>query len=1385
MTAPTVTTAALPTPTSRRWKPLRAGLVDIFYYDVEEFHFHDGRLLLRGNNGTGKSKVLALTLPFLLDGELSPHRVEPDGDRQKRMEWNLLLGGKHPHPERVGYTWLEFGRIGPDGTPEFKTIGCGLKAVKDRGIARHWYVVTPQRVGDDLLLLGPGRVPLTRERLRDAVEGRGMVYDRASDYRRAVDEALFGLGERRYEALVNLLIQLRQPQLSKKPDEKRLSTALTEALPPVSPALIRTVADAFRGLDEERHAIDGLREAEQAAAEFLRHYRRYAELAARRMARGPRETHSRYEWLGRDLAEAERRYAEAQGELDAAEELLAELADAKGTLEAQRDALQQSPEMRDAERLQHLEADADRLEAYARRVEGDRERLDDELRRRRVAAERAAGRERQAAATFEAADGTATESAERARCAAEHQDVAGRWETDLAAARRETAALADRRTRAVEELERLLAAVAAESARLEQARREVDRLTAQLQADAERVTHAEQAIHDETAGLSARYSAYLGGVSEFRVTDADAVLSLLETWAVNVDGVNPAAEAVDQAVRTATTELGRQEAGLEAERQDRRAATGEITDEIQRLEAGGHDAPPVPYTRDPSGRVDRPGAPFWKVVDFADDVPSDHRAGVEAALEAAGILDAWLSPDGTLRGADDTVVVAAADGAGTETGARRGSCRDVLRPAVDRADVHAAALSDDLVDAVLGAIGLDADDGGDHHTWVTVDGRWANGVLTGSWHKPDAVFIGDGARERARRARLERLRAELAELESRLAELAAALEEVAARRRGLDEERRARPDDQALREAHVKLTGEHERRRSHQEEHSAAEEAAREQEAQLVAVRHRAAEFAADVGLPVDTDELATVRAALGDYRVALAGLWPAAEALLDARETARIVAEELAGTAERLEEASSSAVEARERAAAAAETYRVLHETVGDAIEELRRKLAAVAEELRQRDENERATRDVANQARENRGRAEGAREKLTEEITEAETKRDAAVEEFRQFAATGLLRVALPELEIPGADESWAATPAVHLARSVNAALESADDSDGPWDRVQKRVSEEHKLLSDAMARHGHSVGLTLRAGVMVVDVVFQGRTREIPELTMALRTEIDDRAQLLSAREREILENHLLNEVAGTLHELIAAAEDEVRAMNDELAARPTSTGMRLRLIWRSARHAPDGLDRVRDKLRQTVDAWSEADRSAVGEFLQRQIAREHAENPAVGWYDQLTTALDYRTWHEFTIQRYQDGQWRPATGPASGGERALVASVPLFAAASAHYKSAANPYAPRLVALDEAFAGVDDDSRAKCLGLLATFDMDVVMTSEREWGCYPEVPGLAISHLARRDGIDAVLVTPWRWDGRDRRRVERPVPVLPPAEPAPRAGGAEQADLFGQG
>ena len=1341
----------LPVPSSERWKPLRAGLVDMFYYDAEEFWFHDGRLLLRGNNGTGKSKVLALTLPFLLDGELAAHRVEPDGDRQKKMEWNLLLGGKHPSPERLGYTWLEFGRRRSDGTSEFRTLGCGLKAVAGRGIARHWFFITTQRVGADLQLLPPSRVPLTREKLREDLGSSGLVYDRAADYRRAVDDALFSLGELRYEALVNLLIQLRQPQLSKRPDEKLLSRALTEALPPLSPGLVTTVADAFRGLDEERDALRALGEARSAADDFLRHYRRYAVMAAKRKAAGPRQAQSRYEQIGRDLAAAEDAFGAAEALLRTAETDLAALEQLRIQLEARREALTQDPAMRDAERLEQMQAEAQRREQTASIRERDRDRLATEVSKRTARAEETGTQAGAARSTLGNAQRDAGDAAASARCRPAHDAATAGWDEDLNRARRETQAVAGRQAQAVSRLEELLAESAERHRALQAAHAEEDRLTAEVQAAAERLAAAEGTAVRQAAALADAYRSYLGGLAELRVADADELLANLAAWAVAGDGVNPAVAAVDDAARTAGAGLGGLAADLTTRRSAHAQRAEETEREIERLRAGGHDAPPAPHTRMPGTREDRPGAPLWQVVDFAPGLPADDRAGLEAALEAAGILDAWVTPDGDLIAGDVTVVSGLAPVPGP-------SCAAVLAPAIDLADLSAGTLSDQAVLAVLAAIkfgGPARELAGQGAAWVSADGRWVNGALGGAWQKDSAGFIGAGARETARRARIDRLSGELRNERAAIGAADAELAEVAARQDRLAAEHRALPADAAVREEHTEAAAERRRGGELREQHARAGSVRAQRQEELDAAAARAADFAGDVGLPADPGELAAVRAGVEAYRLALAGLWPVAQAWQQAAAAAESALAELADSRERLTGAVGAATAARAEATAAQALYDQLLATAGAAVDELHRQLEVLRGDLDRRSNAEKAARTAEQQAREERGRADGLRDRLRTEIEEAVQARDEAVADFRAFAATGLLAAALPELEVPDVAQPWAATPAVVLARAVNAGLDSVDDGDGPWDRIQKRVTDEHKLLADAMARHGHSAGLTLSAGVIVVDVVFQGHRHDIPALCAALAEEAEQRSRLLSAREREILENHLLNEVAGTLHELIRAAETEVSQMNHELESRPTSTGMRLRLVWQQTKDAPDGLAQVRHKLRQTMDAWSAADRSLVGGFLQQRIASEHTGNPAAGWAEALTAALDYRRWHEFAIQRLQDGHWRPATGPASGGERALVASVPLFAAASSHYKSAANPHAPRLIALDEAFAGVDDDSRAKCLGLLAAFDMDVVMTSEREWGCYPQVPGLGICQLSRQDGVDAVLVTPWRWDGRERR------------------------------
>ncbi|WP_037733459.1 hypothetical protein, partial [Streptomyces megasporus] len=99
--------------------------------------------------------------------------------------------------------------------------------------------------------------------------------------------------------------------------------------------------------------------------------------------------------------------------------------------------------------------------------------------------------------------------------------------------------------------------------------------------------------------------------------------------------------------------------------------------------------------------------------------------------------------------------------------------------------------------------------------------------------------------------------------------------------------------------------------------------------------------------------------------------------------------------------------------------------------------------------------------------GRAEGRIERLAEDVTEATAAREEAVAALQRFAATGLLAVALPDVDVPDdGGGAWAATPAIALARAVESRLSSIDDTDAAWERVQKRLSEEFGRLQDALS-------------------------------------------------------------------------------------------------------------------------------------------------------------------------------------------------------------------------------------------------------------------------------------------------------------------------------
>jgi hypothetical protein len=116
--------------TNARWRPFRAGILNVYQYEDEILHFAGGRLLLRGVNGSGKSTAMNMLLPFLLEADT--RKIDAAGE-QTAVPRSWMLADTD-EIQRTGYLWIEFARTEQDapGGVRHHTVGCGIRAT-DRG----------------------------------------------------------------------------------------------------------------------------------------------------------------------------------------------------------------------------------------------------------------------------------------------------------------------------------------------------------------------------------------------------------------------------------------------------------------------------------------------------------------------------------------------------------------------------------------------------------------------------------------------------------------------------------------------------------------------------------------------------------------------------------------------------------------------------------------------------------------------------------------------------------------------------------------------------------------------------------------------------------------------------------------------------------------------------------------------------------------------------------------------------------------------------------------------------------------------------------------------------------------------------------------------------
>ena len=1323
-----------------RWLPSRAGILNVWRYYDEVFEFHQGRLLLRGPNGTGKSKALELLLPFLFDANLRANRLSTFGTGERTMHWNLMGEGASG-TTRVGYVWLEFRLPGEPGA--WFCCGARLQASNHTSTTHADYFTTSRRIGtpDGLSLVTEAGTPLTRSALEQALGEHGELHPNAAEYRSTVRTTLFpGLSEQRYDVLISALLQLRTPKLSQRLDPSNLSTLLSGALPPLGQQEVADLAEGFERLDRQRERLARLDEEVAAARGLAARQRTYAQRVLRAASAALISATTDLDNLTKSARRSADEHERVAGEKAATESLVEERGRQEEETKARIDGLVESEAYQQGRELDQLRQRTEEARRRAGTVRADardkRAQADDDAGTAMVADKHVAAREHTVAARAD----ESRQAAARAGLSSVHTEVAAAVDTEPERARPLLRAAVKGRLGQITAVRAALDAHEKAVDRRGQAEEDLDDARDDLAGAEEERALAAEAYERELDRLGDALRGWAAACRELRFADLDVFADLVENETALARHVDAAAEDV-------RVDLVRTESVVAAERAAAHEQRAGLAAELDSL-SGERDLPPTAPPTRTADRATMAGAPLWRLIRFAEGTPDATQAAVEAALESAGLLDSWVGATGVVAGHDvfaDPDAVPAAPG------------RSLAAVVVPEADTPVPSA---VVTRLLATIAFGDHPPAGHPVAIGADGHWRLGNLRGSWQKSNAEHIGAVARARARERRARELRGLIAEADTVLTGLAARQEAIGARREVLANERKNRPpyrpvkdaQDRTIRAESVVDTANRTVRKRL--------ETLSQRESAATAALHALTVVAAEHGLPTERTALGTLEQAVDGFREQ-AELWlDGHRDLVAARAAARdaaLRASRSASAATQREEEAGDAETAHDRLAAKLEA---VEQTIGVDYREVLADLAAQRARLTQLGLDLKAGRKKVMALAEQLGEL-AARSKTDADARDAATEvRDAAARRFRHLAATSF-----PADSAFGELDRFTGTLAA--SEGVRAALDTARLVAATWPAVPHGPNN----LGDALHRLSEAVhecrtALSSRADldletdedVQVFTAVVDGVRVGAAELLAVLRADAEQSRHDITERERQLFDQTLTGDTRRHLAARIRQAGELVDAMNERLERVRTASKVAVRLVWQVAADLPAGTRTARDLLLKDPALLTDADRESLHRFFRERIEQAKADDTAASWEQQLAQVFDYTAWHQFVVKvdRANGTGWQLLTkklhGALSGGEKAIALHLPLFAAVAAHYHAV--PTGPRIILLDEVFVGVDSSNRGQVFALLSELDLDLLLTSDHEWCTYPELPGVAIHQLITgTDGDDAVTTARFVWTGTD--------------------------------
>ena len=1349
---------------TKRWKMNRIGFVNFWLYDEEDFEFVDGKLLLRGQNGSGKSITTQSFIPFVLDGDRTPSRLDPFGSSDRRMEYYFL--GEEGKDESTGYLFLEFRK---EETDEYRTIGIGQRAKRGKQMDFWGFILLDgRRIGCDIWLykeVGSTRIPYDKREMRTQLGENNIFTDSQSEYKNYVNQHIFGFRKaEQYEQFIKLLVKVRAPKLSKEFKPSKVYDILNDSLQTLTDEDLRVMVDAMEKMDEIQDSLDMLKRAYTDVKAIRNEYIRYNQYMIAKKAQAYLAKKKEVE-TEQSLLDIQK-----QKRLDAENE--------QQNKNIQFEELKENRELVESERAGLLDTDLEGIDCKLKEARKSRQEYEAQERKwdKKIeeSRERIFDGERKLKEIQNRLESKQQELLDEKRELEEQQEIL-QWDQHQMAIKLielEQYEETDGIVHSLDTYRKLIAECKKAIQRYEEITKQYDELESRLEQFRQQRNLCEQELNIAQGNVISSIDQWIVKLFNAKKISKqwkpeDGVLNAVEEKIRQYQSVEDAG-TVQELLRT---DYERQRLALMDARNDREIELihqNEILMEAKEELLQVQKQEELEPEREESTRRTRTALqeagiiaiPFYKTVEFAEKLNSVACARLEAQLQKMGILDALIVSQQDFERIQmscphflDTVLYVEKKGNSRFSGL---VVSDTL------GNGHR-----EMVERILSNIFEKKGCG--QGIFLGEDGSFRQGILAGRADKTgEAEFVGLLARKKRKEKKIRMLQEQVREYTKNVADINEEIDKITQCLITLQEEYQGLPVFSAINDA-------------------LAKEKDCDLALQSICEQYNQAEIQERRFVQLKNEQYQILLKQCKRFPYARTG--EAYDEAGDALEEYKRIWQNVRGNLVQLGTERMSCRYNEEQIA-------IAEQAMDDAFVEKRTCITRVKtcnvqiqqfEDYLNRPENiERANRLKeldAELARLNKecDDVNDALVRLDERIRGLLESEPKQMVKLKQAIAeeTFLRKYFEEELSLKHIIERGdrtlfeCAKEAVGVIRENDKNRESSDMLNALYQVYQRH--------NGSLANYGTSLEecfgtvddtsieteMTnmLRKRVQVVSV-WNGKKVYLEEFYGILKSAIEETELLIQKKDRELFEDILSQTISQQLTDRIEESRKWVLDMSKLMKEIDTSMGLGFSLEWKPCKAETDKeLDTVeleqillRDRSLLTME-----DIEKVAAHFRSKIHTEKQkleENGSViNYMEMVRDALDYRKWFGFQMYfRHGEETRKPLTNAAfnrfSGGEKAMAMYVPLFAAVNAQYQKAENKDHPRLIALDEAFAGVDDKNISSMFELVHKLDFDYIMNSQALWGCFETVKELRIAELQRPQNSQTVSVIRYTWNGHER-------------------------------